>query len=144
MLREAAAWRADDVRSLEEVLADPHNAVYVDRWGREGDAGVVAEDESGLRVGAAWYRTFTDEDHGYGYVAAGVPEVAIAVRPEARRHGVGAALLTALLEGARARSVPALSLSVEAGNPAVRLYEHVGFRRVAMVEGSWTMRIELE
>ncbi len=144
MLREAAAWRRNDARSLEDVVADPHNAVYVRGWGREGDAGVVAEDESGLPLGAAWYRTFGEDEHGYGYLGPEVPEVAIAVRPQARRRGVGAALLAALVEEARAHGVPALSLSVEAENPAVRLYERAGFGRVARVGGTWTMRRELE
>lgn len=144
MLREAAAWRAEDARSLEDVLAEPHDAVYVEGWGRDGDVAVVAEDESGLPVGAAWYRTFTDAHHGYGYVATDVPEMAIAVRPEARRHGIGAALLAALVEGAGARGVRALSLSVEAENPAIRLYERAGFRRVALVDEAWTMRIDLQ
>ncbi|HEX2044723.1 MAG TPA: GNAT family N-acetyltransferase [Gaiellaceae bacterium] len=138
MLREAAAWRRGDLRSLDEVLADPHSAVYVDGWGREGDVGIVAEDEGGVPVGAAWYRTFAAGAHGYGYVGPAVPEVALAVRPESRRRGVGAALLAALADAARTRGVRALSLSVESDNPAVRLYERAGFRGVALVHAPWT------
>lgn len=144
MLREAAAWRAEDARSLDAVLADPRNAVYVEGWGMEGDVGIVAQDEGGVPVGAAWYRRFTVDAHGYGYLGPGVPEVTLAVEPEWRRRGVGTALLAALSGAARARGVRALSLSVEPDNPAVRLYERAGFRRVGVVEGALTMRLDVE
>jgi len=142
MLREAAAWRPEDARSLQEVLADPRAAVYVEDWGRAGDTGVVAEEDS-RPLGAAWFRTFGDAVHGYGYVDASVPELTVAVRREARGRGVGSALLAALVERARADGVPALSLSVENGNPASRFYERAGFRHVGRDGDAWTMRLDL-
>jgi GNAT superfamily N-acetyltransferase len=44
--------------------------------------------------------------------------------------GTGRALLEHALNGAQAAGLPALSLAVTTGNPAQRLYESVGFRRV--------------
>jgi hypothetical protein len=44
---------------------------------------------------------------------------------------------------ARANNFPTLSLSVEEGNPAVRLNGRVGFVRVALDENAWTMRLDL-
>lgn len=68
----------------------------------------------------------------------------IGVRAEARGHGVGTALLRALIELARDKGYPGLSLSVEEDNPALRLYERFGFVRVARVENAWTMRLNVD
>ena len=58
-------------------MADPRYAGYLSGWPRHGDVGLVAEQDG--PVGAAWYRTYTEADHGYGFVAEDVPELAIAV-----------------------------------------------------------------
>ncbi|MFC5511918.1 GNAT family N-acetyltransferase [Massilia jejuensis] len=51
------------------------------------------------------------------------------VAPEARGHGVGAALLAAALDWARARNALAMELGVVCGNDAARrLYARAGFR----------------
>src|SRR5712691_11762674 len=131
MLGEAVAWRADEARpTVAEVLAQPTLALYVESWGRPGDYGAVAEDQ-GRPVGAAWYRTFTAERYGYGFVAADVPEVTVGVRIEARGRGGGTALLVELIGHAHGEGRSALSLSVEEENePAIRLYSRLGFLRV--------------
>lgn len=54
--------------------------------------------------------------------------VEIAVLPESRGKGIGAAALRGVMEEADRRSVP-VRLTVNKGNPAVRLYERLGFRR---------------
>lgn len=54
----------------------------------------------------------------------------LAVAPEARRRGVGTALLAAAEEQARARGARKLSLRVLSTNEsALRLYERLGFER---------------
>lgn len=125
-----AAAVAEEVRALGWsagfALPDVHH--YLAGWGRPGDAGVVARDETGRRLGAAWYRLFPAEDPGYGFVAPDVPELAIGVVSAARSRGVGGALLDALAATARTRGFRALSLSVDRRNPARRLYERTGFR----------------
>lgn len=147
MLYEAASWNPDWPREpIEEVLAEPVLARYVEGWGRPGDAGVIAEEDD-RPVGAAWYRLFTSEEPGYGFVDAAFPELAIAVHPLYRRRGIGAALLEALIERAREESRPALSLSVAAHNRSRLMYERVGFAKVSgarnPVGESWTMRLDL-
>jgi GNAT superfamily N-acetyltransferase len=143
-LRQALAWAADwrEEEADLRVLADPEIARYLENWKREGDFGVIAEGDDGL-VGAAWWRHFSDEDHGFGYVASDTPEVTIAVAPENRGRGVGTALLSALADQARSEGIPALSLSVEEGNASMRLYERVGFQRVADTGGAVTMKLVL-
>jgi ribosomal protein S18 acetylase RimI-like enzyme len=55
----------------------------------------------------------------------------IAVVPEARRHGVGRALMEAVLELAPPR---VLLEVIEANEPAIRLYESLGFVRTRVLE----------
>jgi ribosomal protein S18 acetylase RimI-like enzyme len=137
----AAFWDPERfVLPLDDALALPELAHYIAGWGRDGDVALLAvEDGTGARLGAAWYRTFTGDDPGYGYVADDVPELAIAVVAGARRRGVGAALLDALLAEAERRATPGLSLSVSHGNPSRRLYERAGFVEVGDDGDSATM-----
>ena len=93
----------------------------------------------GFPVGAAWYRVFRAAEPGYGYVDEQTPELAIAVVPSKRGHGIGEELLQALLVKARAAGYERLSLSVEPGNPARKLYERHGFEVVDEGAEAWTM-----
>ena len=102
---------------------------YVERWGRPGDTALIAIQDF-QRVGAAWYRLFTDGQPGYGFVDEETPELSIAIVPSRRGTGLGSELLDALLARARADGYDAISLSVEADSPAVGLYERHGFARV--------------
>ncbi|MCU1351958.1 MAG: putative acetyltransferase [Acidimicrobiales bacterium] len=129
MLGESAVWRPDKATpTADQVLADPRYARYLAGWPRHGDYGVVAEQDG--PVGAAWYRTFTEATHGHGFVAEDVPELAIAVIASRRHEGIGRRLLVDLIEASEAQGHAALSLTVNHGNPARRLYESVGFQPV--------------
>jgi len=83
------------------------------------------------------------EDPGYGFVSADAPEVSLTVEAEHRGLGVGTALVAAAVEEARRRALPALSLSVEDGNHARRLYERCGFTAVGRSGGADTMLLDL-
>lgn len=57
----------------------------------------------------------------------------IAVAPDARRHGLGRALVVALLDEARARGAAEVFLEVRADNPnAQALYSSLGFEQIAV------------
>jgi GNAT superfamily N-acetyltransferase len=143
MLVEAAFWRPDGPRgSVDDVARQPALAHYVAGWPQPGDRGVVAEYEH-RPVGAAWLRFFTAEDPGYGFVEAAIPEVSTAVVQDWRGQGVGAHLLAALIDAAREAGLVAISLSVEPGNYARRLYDRFGFREIGQVDGSLTMLLRL-
>lgn len=147
MLYEAATWNPDWPRgSMEEVLAEPVMRRFHERWGRPGDAGVIAELD-GVPVGAAWYRQFTAEEPGYGFVDESTPELGIAVEPLHRRRGIGHTLLYALIAQAKEDGYPALSLSVAAHNRSRKMYEEAGFQKVEVQESEdgehWTMRLVL-
>ena len=116
MLGEAAVWRPDKpAPTAHEVLADRRYAQYLTGWPRQGDHGLVAEQEE--PVGAAWYRTFTEASHGHGFVAEEVPELAIAVIASRRHEGIGRRLLVDLIEASIVQGYPAVSLSVAEHNP---------------------------
>jgi ribosomal protein S18 acetylase RimI-like enzyme len=115
--------------------------LYAKAWGRPGDTAVIAI-EDGFPVGAAWYRLFTRERPGYGFVDEATPELAIAVVPSRRGRGIGGALLAALLERARADGHPAISLCVDRRNEdAIDVYERRGFEPVTEHDDSLTMRL---
>ena len=137
MVKHAYYWRWS-----EPATADVPASRYVEGWGRPGDRGLILIDES-FPVGAAWYRLFTAERPGYGFVDEQTPELTIAVVPSRRGRGFGAQLLTGLLDQARADGHPSMSLSVEKDNPAVTLYERFGFEPVREMDSTLVMRAEL-
>lgn len=138
MLGEAAVWRPDKPTPTgAQVLADPRYAMYLAGWPDRGDVGLIAEQDG--PVGAAWYRTFTEASHGYGFVGEDVPELAIAVIASRRREGIGRRLLVGLVEASVAQGYAALSLSVNLANPARRLYESLGFEPVETRGSAMTM-----
>jgi ribosomal protein S18 acetylase RimI-like enzyme len=142
MLWLAFNWRDESVS--EQHWPDRTAAAkYVDGFGRHGDAGVVAA-VAGQGVGAAWYRLLPADDPGYGFVAADTPEITLGVASQARGRGVGTALMQRLLEMAVADRIPALSLSVEPDNAAMRLYLSLGFKPVGRSGGSITLLRTLE
>ena len=94
----------------------------------------------GFQVGAAWYRLFKASQPGFGFVDEQTPELAVAVVPSARGHGLGGALLDELLDRARADEHPAISLCVDKENSgAIHVYEEHGFQRVSEGVDSATM-----
>lgn len=145
MLLAALFWRPRRRRlrlPRRPVLLLPAVAMYYRRWGRPGDAGFVAE-EDGRPVGAVWYRLFTDEEHGDGYVDPETPELAIAVVDGFRGRGVGRRLMEAMHEHARAEGRPRIALSVDDANPARKLYAALGYVDFEPEDGKGRMVLEL-
>ncbi len=109
------------------ILDAPEFRHYISDWGKLHDAGFVAVDSDGTPIGAAWLRLLTHDDPGYGYVDDDTPEVCtLAVVSEWREQGVGRALMAALLHHADARYAQ-VSLSCDPNNPAMHLYQRLGF-----------------
>jgi ribosomal protein S18 acetylase RimI-like enzyme len=143
MLYAALAWRPG--RRLPPkplVIRLPQVSIFHKGWGRPGDTALVAEEDERL-VGLVWYRFFTEEEHGEGYVDEDTPELAIAVVDGARGRGIGRSLMLAMHERARADGVRRISLSVDADNPAKRLYSTLGYVDVEPQDALGRMVLEL-
>jgi GNAT superfamily N-acetyltransferase len=103
-----------------EVMHRPEFARFVQGWGRAGDTGFVAHDAASQELlGAVWLRKPNDE---------ATPELAFAVKPGHRGHGIGSALLTQLVRAKPDES--RVSVSLVAGKRVLRLYERFGFKVV--------------
>ncbi len=144
MLVECVNWDLGRPRlSAGQVASRPKLWRHVSGWSPPRDQGVVAEDRAGTLVGAAWWRYGSATEPGFGFVAGDIPEVSVAVARPWRGHGVGRRLLGDLERAAARAGITALSLSVEASNPAVRLYSQLGYEEAALIDGSHTMRLDV-
>jgi RimJ/RimL family protein N-acetyltransferase len=107
-------WRSvgDERRYLKAVRRFPHAAVF------------VAEREDGELIGRL---SLARDAHP---ASAHVADLGLMVAADARRQGVGWALLEAAVEWARGAGIRKLELHVFPWNePAIRLYEKFGFER---------------
>jgi ribosomal-protein-alanine N-acetyltransferase len=118
-------WDIEPVVALEEALFD-------DAWTSE-----MFWDE--LAQGASrTYLVAVEDDAVVGYAGlAAMPDEAyvqtIGVAPAHQRQGLGATLLTALLDDAKRRDLPRVGLEVRIDNEAaIALYERFGFTAIAV------------
>ena len=108
------------------IYDDPKcRAAYLGFGTLPDDRAVVAEVD-GVVVGACWVRT-TDE---YGRIDDSTPSFSISLYKQYRNLGVGTAMMSRMLDELRASGYARTSLSVQKQNPALRLYERLGFRIV--------------
>jgi ribosomal protein S18 acetylase RimI-like enzyme len=124
-----------------EIVHGQELSRYAEDWGGEGDLGLLAVDENGQPIGAAWVRLLAGDARGYGYIDEFTPELSIALFQEYRGRGIGTELLTRFLEAASQR-FPAVSLSADPRNRAVRLYKRLGFEAVNWSKDSVLMKLD--
>lgn len=107
-------------------LPDPDDDEVLELLPPAGVVPIIAEDPTGVRVGAVW--TYVS-DPPLRVDAAGLalPELCIGVAPGRRGGGIGGVLLDALFTHL-APSVEVMCTNVHVRNPARRLYERKGFR----------------
>ncbi|WP_055665398.1 GNAT family N-acetyltransferase [Desnuesiella massiliensis] len=129
--------------SKEELLNIPDIKKYLEGWGRKGDNGFIAIDFQNNPLGTAWYRLFQEEDKGYGFVDDETPELSIAIVKSYIGKGIGTMLLKELINNAKSQEFKAISLSVDPGNSALKLYERLGFKKCGAEGTSWTMILNL-
>jgi RimJ/RimL family protein N-acetyltransferase len=108
-------WRSvgDERRYLKAVRRYPHAAVYVAE--RTADRAIVGR------------LSLARDTHP---ASAHVADLGLMVAADARRQGVGSALLEAAVDWARSAGIRKLELHVFPWNePAIALYERFGFER---------------
>lgn len=121
---------------------DPKLVAAVDGFGsRKGDVAFVAE-RDGRVVGACWTRT----TEIYGSIDEHTPAFSISVDEECRGQGIGSRLMQTTLDELARQGFSCCSLSVQKANPALHLYERLGFRIIGDGddETEWQMLRDLE
>jgi RimJ/RimL family protein N-acetyltransferase len=122
LISVAGEWRSagDERRYLKALRRYPHAAVF------------VAESEDGRIVGRL---SVGRDPHP---ASAHVADVGLMVAMEARRQGIGRALLDAAVDWARAAGVRKLELHVFPWNTAaIALYDSFGFEREGYRKGHY-------
>ena len=128
--------RRASLDDLDAIMAIETSVFVTDAWSREGMAHELGSPDG-------WYLVATPDGDdtrivGYSGLMAlpGAPDAdvqTIAVLPDARRAGLGRALMGQMIAEARRRGVREVFLEVRADNPgAQRLYESLGFEGIAV------------
>lgn len=120
---------------------DPKCRAHVEGFGTLPDDRALVAEVDGRVVGACWVRT----TEGYGHLDASTPAFAISLLRAFRGRGIGTRMMRRMLEELRDAGYARASLGVVKANPAVRLYERLGFRIVGdgYDETEWLMVREL-
>src|SRR5207245_8508601 len=88
MLYQGLASPGKKELPARDIVHRPEFAHYVEDWGRAGDTGFVAHNKKdGTLLGADWLRRPIGKTHT-------PPQLALAVKPEHRGHGIGTSLTT--------------------------------------------------
>lgn len=141
MLYQMVFFENSDLKPpAAELIGIPEISRYI-RYVKEYGAGIISLDNN-EPTGAAWFILFPDNDRGYGFVDVNTPEISMAVKESYRNKGIGTFLLKELITLARGKGYKNLSLSVDIKNPAVRLYERFGFKKVKQNITDWVMLLE--
>jgi len=130
IVKDLLSYAAGLDESGETLNDHPYLGQYHDNYGNvEGDIGLYALVDHKV-AGGAWVRILKK---GFGHVDGNTPELAFAVLPEYRSQGLGTRLMQQLMQEV-ANIYPQMSLSIRENNPAIHLYERLGFAKVASSE----------
>ena len=131
MSTAAIDLREGDVRDLDRIdrlMTDAFDPRWGEAWTRNQVIGILA-------VPGVWLTIAELGGRSAGFaLTRGVLDEAelllLAVIPEMRRRGVGAALLRSVVSDCALRGIESLHLEVRDGNDAIKLYRNSGFTKV--------------
>ncbi|MDR2914602.1 MAG: GNAT family N-acetyltransferase [Tannerella sp.] len=127
----------------KNVIYLPQVRVYWDNWGKgKNDHCLMAVVDDKI-AGAVWIRTFQGEIKGCGYIDAQTPEIAIALFEEYRGKGIGTQMMEQMIVLMKSEGYHQVSLSITKGNPAIRLYERLGFQTIDENDEDYIMLLYL-
>ena len=133
-LYEAIFQRDEDILVPKDIIKNPELAVYIKDFGLPNDYCLVAEC-NGKIVGAVWTRIIK----GFGSVDDDTPEFAISLYKDYRSKGIGTNLMKEMLQLLKEKGYKQTSLAVQKDNFAVKMYESVGFIKIAELEEEYLM-----
>lgn len=125
------------------VLNIPEVNTYIRDFGKEKDDYCLVAELDGNIIGAVWVRMISGVIKGYGYVDDDTPEFAISLFEEYRNQGIGAKLMTTMINHLRKKGYKQVSLSVKKENYAVKLYRKVGFEVIDEKDDDYLMVLKL-
>ncbi|HEU4670673.1 MAG TPA: GNAT family N-acetyltransferase [Dyella sp.] len=130
-VRRAELSDLDDLVALEDATFDS------DRMSRAQYRRHLDSESARVLVASANHRRFLGTAVVFFRRGSRVARLySLASRPEARGKGVGSALMAAVERAARRHGCSELRLEVRTDNAsAIRLYERLGYRRFAHLEG---------
>ncbi|MCL2293829.1 MAG: GNAT family N-acetyltransferase [Spirochaetes bacterium] len=125
-----------------DVLKQPEIKIYYEDFGKPDDICFVTEIE-GKIIGIVWTRILSGKVRGFGNIDSHTPEFGISLYKEYRGKGIGTALMKYALSALKKRGYKRTSLSVQKDNPAVKMYQNVGFSISKETEEEYLMVCEL-
>lgn len=117
-----------DLGTVDALMRAAFDPKYGEAWTQGQCLGVMA-------LPGVWLTIAHVDERPAGFalaraIAGEAELLLLATEPKARRQGVGAALLRAVIDGARGRQATRLHLEMRAKNPAIELYRRHGFVQV--------------
>lgn len=131
MSTTAIDLREGDIRDLDGIdrmMTDAFDARWGEAWTRNQVIGILAVPGVWLTIAE-----FGGRSAGFALVRGVLDEaelLLLAVIPEMRHKGVGAALLRSVVSDCALRGIGSLHLEVREGNDAIKLYRKSGFTKV--------------
>lgn len=117
-----------DIATLNAIMADAFDPRFGEAWTPSQSLGMIA-------LPGVWFSIAWSGNRPVGFaLARAVADEAelllLAIRPAARRSGIGTALVRSIAADAHERGADVLHLEVRANNEAVRLYRNEGFKKI--------------
>lgn len=120
----------------KSIINNEDLQVYIKDFGSKKDDICFLAEMNHEIVGAVWIRIMND----YGHIDDQTPSLAISVKKEYRGMGIGTKLMETMLVSLKHHGYQSVSLLVQKANPAVHLYQRLGFQIIKENEEEYLMK----